>query len=114
VLVFGAPIDEVMAHPDYPVYFTRILGFWELLGAIALLAPRFPRLKEWAYAGIFFEMTGAAASRAANGDNAAHLVAPLMSVGGWRNRNKEARLDFGGRVQRFELRNILKECVLIL
>jgi uncharacterized membrane protein YphA (DoxX/SURF4 family) len=37
----------------YPVYFFAILGFWKVLGAIAILLPRFPRLKEWAYAGIF-------------------------------------------------------------
>jgi len=39
-----------------------IIGFWKVLGGIALLAPGFPRLKEWAYAGIFFNMTGAAVS----------------------------------------------------
>ena len=46
----------------YPMYFFGILGFWKVLGAIAILVPRFPRLKEWAYAGIFFDLTGAAAS----------------------------------------------------
>jgi len=45
----------------YPIYFT-ILGFWKVLGAIAILVPRYPRLKEWAYAGIFFDLTGAVAS----------------------------------------------------
>jgi hypothetical protein len=78
VLVVGAPINQVMAHLGYPVYFTRILGFWKLLGAIALLAPGLPRLKEWAYAGTFFEMTGAAASRAARGEEAGHIMAPLI------------------------------------
>ena len=51
----------------YPMYFFAILGFWKVLGAIAILVPRFPRLKEWAYAGIFFDLTGAAASCAAVG-----------------------------------------------
>ena len=46
----------------YPMYFFAILGVWKVLGAIAILVPRFPRLKEWAYAGIFFDLTGAAAS----------------------------------------------------
>ena len=53
-------------------------GIWEVLAGIALLAPRVPRLKEWAYAGIFFNMTGAAASRAVRGDDVSHIVAPLV------------------------------------
>jgi hypothetical protein len=57
-------------HLGYPLYFVTILGFWKVLGAMALLAPRFPRLKEWAYAGTFFEMTGAAASHAMSGNAA--------------------------------------------
>jgi hypothetical protein len=44
---------------------------------VALLAPRFPRLKEWAYAGIFFDLTGAAVSHAASGDNASRVLVPL-------------------------------------
>jgi hypothetical protein len=74
----------------YPLYFFRILGFWKVLGAIAILVPRFPRLKEWAYAGIFFDLTGAAASVAAVGGYgvyAFHIVAPLvlavLTVASW-------------------------------
>ena len=65
----------------YPMYFFAILGFWKVLGAIAILVPRFPRLKEWAYAGIFFDLTGAAASCAAVGGYgvyAFHVIAPLI------------------------------------
>lgn len=65
----------------YPAYFVPILGFWKVAGAIAILVPRFPRLKEWAYAGIFFDLTGAAASCAAVGDHGAygfHILAPLL------------------------------------
>ena len=65
----------------YPMYFFAILGFWKVLGAIAILVPRFPRLKEWAYAGIFFDLTGAAASCAAvhvYGAYAFHVFAPLF------------------------------------
>ena len=47
VLVVGEPVVEVMERLGYPVYLLRILGVWKLLGAIALLVPRFPRLKEW-------------------------------------------------------------------
>ena len=46
----------------YPPYFLVILGTWKLLGAVALVIPRFPRLKEWAYAGVFFDLTGAVVS----------------------------------------------------
>jgi hypothetical protein len=68
----------------YPMYFFAILGFWKLLGAIAILVPRYPRLKEWAYAGIFFDLTGAAASCAAVGGYGAygfHVIAPLILTG---------------------------------
>ena len=58
----------------YPIYFMLILGVWKVLGSIALLVPRFPRLKEWAYAGIIFNMTGAAISHAVSGDAAWHVV----------------------------------------
>ena len=66
-LVAGQPVAEVLEHLGYPAYLLRILGVWKPLGAIALLAPRFPRLKEWAYAGEFFAMTGAAASGVVRG-----------------------------------------------
>lgn len=68
----------------YPMYFFGILGVWKALGAIAILAPRYPRLKEWAYAGIFFDLTGAAASCAAVGGYGAygfHVIAPLVLTG---------------------------------
>jgi hypothetical protein len=68
----------------YPMYFFAILGVWKALGALAILAPRFPRLKEWAYAGIFFDLTGAAISCAAVGGYGAygfHVIAPLVITG---------------------------------
>jgi len=74
----------VVPQLGYPMYFFAILGFWKVLGAIAILVPRFPRLKEWAYAGIFFDLTGAAASCAAVGGYGAyafHVIAPLLMTG---------------------------------
>jgi hypothetical protein len=68
----------------YPMYFFAILGFWKFLGALAILAPRYPLLKEWAYAGIFFDLTGAAASCIAVGQYGAyafHVIAPLAIAG---------------------------------
>jgi len=53
-----------LARLGYPPYLLTIFAVWKLPGALALLVPRprFPRLKEWAYAGAFFNYTGAAAS----------------------------------------------------
>lgn len=62
ILVWGAPAAAIVTHLGYPLYFLRIIGFWKVLGGIVLLVPNCPRLKEWAYAGIFFELSGAAAS----------------------------------------------------
>ena len=69
---------EGIMHLGYPAFFVRILGFWKLFGGIAIVIPRFPRLKEWAYAGIVFDLTGAAASNAMSGMPAWHVVAPLI------------------------------------
>ena len=51
----------------YPVYILTILGIWKALGVVVLLIPKFPLVKEWAYAGMFFLMTGAAFSHIAAG-----------------------------------------------
>ena len=78
ILVAGSPVADVVTHLGYPLCFLRIIGFWKLLGAIALLVPGYPRLKEWAYAGIFFELSGAAASWLACEHNIGEAVAPMM------------------------------------
>lgn len=52
----------------YPVYFLTILGIWKILGVVAVLIPKFPLLKEWAYAGFFFVMSGAIFSHIAVSD----------------------------------------------
>ena len=75
---------ETVTILGYPLYVLTIVGAWKIAGAIALLVPGFPRLKEWAYAGIFFNMTGAAVSHAAVGDYGAygyHLIVPLTFAG---------------------------------
>jgi uncharacterized membrane protein YphA (DoxX/SURF4 family) len=84
ILQFKANPHGVVPQLGYPTYFFAILGFWKVLGAIAILVPGFPRLKEWAYAGIFFDVTGAAASCAAVGVYGAygfHVIAPLLIAG---------------------------------
>ena len=78
---FRANPRGVVPQLGYPMYFFAVLGFWKVLGAIAILVPRFPRLKEWAYAGIFFDLTGAAASCAAVGWYGAYgfnVIAPVL------------------------------------
>lgn len=60
-------VRSVVDRLGYPAYFLVILGVWKLLGAVALIVPRFPRLKEWAYAGVVFDFTGAIASQLAVG-----------------------------------------------
>ncbi|MEO6868839.1 MAG: DoxX family protein [Ginsengibacter sp.] len=65
----------------YPVYFIMIIGFWKTLGGTAILIPRFPLLKEWAYAGIFFNMTGAAISNAVIGNPVWHIIVDLTLTG---------------------------------
>jgi uncharacterized membrane protein len=62
----------------YPLYFLTILGIWKLLGVAALLIPGRPLLKEWAYAGFFFAMTGAVFSHIASGEGLAEISAPLF------------------------------------
>jgi uncharacterized membrane protein YphA (DoxX/SURF4 family) len=76
-----APFSETMKHLGYPAYFMTIIGVWYVLGAVALLVPRFPRLKEWAYAGMVFIYTGAVASRLAVGDRPVTLVGPIILIG---------------------------------
>jgi len=71
-------VRAVMEHLGYPAYAIVIIGVWKLPGAVALLIPRFPRLKEWAYAGAFFNYTGAAASHLAVGDGAGKWAGPAI------------------------------------
>jgi uncharacterized membrane protein YphA (DoxX/SURF4 family) len=74
----------------YPVYVLTILGTWKLLGAVAILVPRFPLLKEWAYAGIFFLLTGAVFSHVASGnpwyENIPALFLLILAIVSWHVR----------------------------
>jgi uncharacterized membrane protein YphA (DoxX/SURF4 family) len=80
-LVSGQPVVQIVTHEGYPVYVLTILGVWKLLGGITLLVPGFPRLKEWAYAGIFFELTGALASGIVRGGDPGTVIwSPLILI----------------------------------
>ncbi len=72
---------EAMAHLGYPVYFMKVLGVAKLLGAIAIVFPRFPRLTEWAYAGFSFTFIGAAFSHFSSGDGVGMMATPLVIFG---------------------------------
>lgn len=72
--------SDMMTHLGYPLYFLTILGIWKILGVIAILLPKFPLLKEWAYAGFFFAMSGAVISHIAMGDAAKELFGPLLLI----------------------------------
>lgn len=83
-------VRHLMQAPDvvagimalgYPLYFILLLGVWKLLGGIAILAPGFPRLKEWAYAGMFFDLTGAAVSHLAMHSPVWHVIVTLTLAG---------------------------------
>lgn len=58
---------ELITKLGYPGYLLPLLGVWKLLGVIVILVPKFPVIKEWAYAGFFFAMTGAVYSHIASG-----------------------------------------------
>lgn len=67
-----------LTHLGYPAYFATILGIWKLLGSVAILSPGRPRLKEWAYAGVFFVLSGAAISHTVSRDPLARALVPLV------------------------------------
>ena len=69
---------DMITHLGYPAYLLTILGVWKILGVVALLIPKFPLLKEWAYAGFFFIMTGAIFSHIAIGDTATEILPSLL------------------------------------
>jgi len=74
----GKGEDVFGANLGYPAYFLMILGVWKILGVIAILVPKFPLQKEWAYAGFFFIMTGAIFSHIAAGSPAVELFPSLL------------------------------------
>lgn len=69
---------DMIAHLGYPVYLVTMLGICKILGVVVLLVPKFPLLKEWAYAGFFFIMCGAIFSHIASGDAAKELFPSLL------------------------------------
>src|SRR5262245_58509634 len=83
-------------HLGYPLYFAYISGVWQIGGAAVIIAPRFPRLKEWAYAGAFFQFSGAVTSHLIAGDGVdawqPPLVFLLFVIVSWASRPDDRRL----------------------
>jgi hypothetical protein len=91
--------DEVkmMTHLGYPGYFSKILAVWKLLAIIVILAPRLPLLKEWAYAGLVFAMSGAAIShlvvRDGFGDVFPSILLLVLTITSWFTRPASRKLN---------------------
>ena len=87
---------DMMHHLGYPTYFLTLLGIWKILGVIAVLIPKFTLLKEWAYAGFFFAMSGAVFSHLASGDEVITLFGPVLllvlTIVSWYFRPLERKL----------------------
>ena len=71
---------DMMTKLGYPAYILTLLGVWKILGVIAILIPRYPLLKEWAYAGFFFAMSGAIFSHAMIGDGPTEFFGPTLLI----------------------------------
>lgn len=71
---------KFMAHLGYPKYFTPFIGTAKILGVIAILIPGYSRIKEWAYAGLAFDLIGAIYSNIANGDASPQMLLMLVWV----------------------------------
>ncbi len=87
---------DMMNHLGYPLYFLTIIGVWKILGVVTVLMPKFALLKEWAYAGFFFAMSGAIFSHLAAGDGAKEFFGPtlllILTVVSWYFRPADRRI----------------------
>ena len=87
---------NTMTHLGYPAYFVTILGVCKILGVVALLIPKFPLLKEWAYAGFFFMMSGAIFTHIAAGNSISEIFPSLflliLTVVSWYFRPADRKL----------------------
>ncbi|EJL75800.1 DoxX family protein [Chryseobacterium populi] len=98
-------IVQLMKHKDevenftklgYPIYLMSIIAIWKILGVIVALVPKLPLLKEWAYAGFFFAMSGAVISHLFVGDTIGKTFPPLLllviSIISWYFRPADRKL----------------------
>ena len=89
---------EFILQLGYPCYFLTLLGTCKILGVIAVLVPGYPLLKEWAYAGFFFMMSGAVFSHIASGNPVTELFPSLLllslTVVSWYFRPADRKVFF--------------------
>lgn len=71
---------EELHRLGYPPHFAPLLGTWKVLGAVALAAPRYRLLKEWAYAGMFIDFSGAVVAHASVGDGVTSFIGPVLAI----------------------------------
>ncbi|MES2453972.1 MAG: DoxX family protein [Bacteroidota bacterium] len=87
----------MMTSLGYPLYFLTIIGLWKILGVLAVLLPKQPLLKEWAYAGFFFAMSGAVFSHLASGDGPKEFFGPvlllILTVVSWYFRPADKKIN---------------------
>lgn len=90
--------NEIVSSLGYPLYLLSILGAWKLLGVVTILIPKFPLLKEWAYAGFFFAMSGAFISHLVVGQAFTEAVPSLIllsiTVVSWYFRPADRKIIF--------------------
>lgn len=90
--------NEIVTSLGYPLYLLSILGVWKILGVIAILIPKFPLIKEWAYAGFFFAMSGAFISHIVVGQAFVEAVPSLIlmtvTVLSWYFRPADRKIHF--------------------
>jgi hypothetical protein len=90
------PLFGLLLHLGYPPYFATMLGLWKMAGALVLVAPRYPLVKEWAYAGMVIDLSSAVTSHLASGDGAVAVIGPIISMGAlagsWYLRPQSRRL----------------------
>ena len=87
---------DMITHLGYPRYLLTVLGVWKVLGVIVLLVPKLPLLKEWAYAGFFFIMSGAIFSHIASGDGMNEvfpsLLLLILTIASWYFRPADRKI----------------------
>ena len=83
-LMKNPEIIESMKRLGYPEYLALILGVWKIAGVVVILLPGIGLLKEWAYAGFLFDLTGASVSHAMVQDGPGEVIIPLviLAIGG--------------------------------
>jgi hypothetical protein len=95
-ILHAPPLFDEVLRLGYPPHFSTLLGVWKVLGAVALALPRYPLLKEWAYAGMFIDFSGAMVAYASVGDGVASYIEPVLSmsalIASWYLRPRSRRL----------------------